>query len=586
MDVRLPDGTVIRGVPEGTTQGELMGRVRRMRAEADTAKWQGQIKSDLTGERSGTEKFRAGAGKAFTDLARGAGQLVGLGPSGAEVAEQRKMDAPLMDTGAGFAGNIAGNVAALAPTAFIPGANTYAGAALIGGGAGALQPAESGTERLMQAGFGAAVAPAALGVTRAAMHGLGGMRAAVQPMTDKGQRSILGALLRKSADGNAAAIEQRLAGAAELIPGSQPTAGQVAKSGGIAALERAAAQADPEQYAQRAVSQNMARLSALRGIAKDEGALTAAQRTRESLAGPLYRKAIDEGVDPVAAASLKPQITNLLQRMPKGVMERARDLARIEGRVMGNEGDVAGLHYVKMAIDDVISQQGDKGLGKFGERALLTLKDDLLTVLDDLSPTYAQAREVFKKASPPINQMQVGQALLNKLEPALTQGQTPIRMNAEAFARALREGDTLAQKVTGFEGAKLDQVMTPRQMKILESLRQDLARSAEAASLGRGVGSNTFQNLAQENLMQAAGIQNLPQLLSRPVQLTNYVLRSVYGSANDEMKRKLAQALLDPKASAQLMQEGLPGPTTQALSELLRRGESYVPAVSASMGRQ
>ena len=589
MDVRLPDGTVIKNVPEGTTQGELMGRVQRMRAEGDTQKWQQQIKGELTGDMGGGEKFLAGAGKAFTDIGRGTGQLIGMGPSGAEVKEQRQLDAPLMSTGAGMAGNVVGNVAALAPTAFIPGANTYLGAGLIGGAAGALQPTETGQERLMNTGTGAVVAPAALGATRGIAHGIGAMRAAAQPMTEGGQNKIMGALLRRSAGENADDVATRMAGAKELIPGSAPTAGQVSQSGGIAALERAATQAEPEQYATRQIQQNVARLNALRGIAKDETSLNAAKASRQALAGPLYQQAIKKGADPGMAQVLQPQIKNLLERMPKGVMERAKDLARIEGQITGPEGSVAGLHYVKMAIDDVISQQGDKGLGKFGERALLTLKNDLLTVMDDLSPTYGQARQAFAKASPPINQMQVGQSLLNKLEPALTQGQTPIRMNAETFARALREGDTLAQKTTGFEGAKLDQIMTPRQLSTLEALRKDMGRSATASTIGKGVGSNTFQNLAQENLMQQAGVQNLPQLLSRPVQLTNYVLRSVYGSANEEMKKRLAQALLDPAGkggAAELMKTGLPGPTAKAMAEVLKRGESYLPAASAATGHQ
>lgn len=585
MDVRLPDGTIIRNVPEGTTQAELMGRVARMRAEADTAKWQQQIRGDLTGDMGGGERFLAGAGKAFTDVARGAGQLVGLGPTGQETAEQRQLDAPLMQTGAGMAGNVTGNVAALLPTAFIPGANTYTGAGAIGALSGAIQPTETGAERLQNVGTGAVVAPAALGAVRGLTNTLGAMRAGVQPLTQGGQDRIVGNLLRRTAGQNADDVIGRLRGAQELIPGSPPTAGQVSGSGGIAALERAAAQADPEQYAARQVQQNMARLDALRGIAKDETALAQAMKARDAAADPLYRKAIEEGVDPAAAASLKPQISNLLSRMPRVVMERARELARIEGRVMGKEGDVQGLHYVKMAIDDVISQQGDKGLGKFGERALLTLKGDLLTVLDDLSPTYGQARQAFAQASPPINQMQVGQALLNKLEPALTQGQTPVRMNAETFARALREGDTLAQRATGFEGATLKGTMSPEQLRLLEALRQDMSRSATAAQLGRGVGSNTFQNLAQENLMQAAGIQNLPQLLSRPVQMTNYALRSIYGSANEDMKRRLAQALLDPQATAQLMERAVPSRLAQAMAGAVGTGERYLPAVTAGMQR-
>ncbi|ABR91677.1 Hypothetical protein mma_2193 [Janthinobacterium sp. Marseille] len=95
----------------------------------------------------------AGAGKALTDLGRGAGQLVGA-VSRKDVEESRKLDAPLMATTAGKVGNVVGNVAALAPSAFIPGANSVAGAGTIGALTGLLQPSVSTGETLTNVGAG------------------------------------------------------------------------------------------------------------------------------------------------------------------------------------------------------------------------------------------------------------------------------------------------------------------------------------------------------------------------------------------------------------------------------------------------
>jgi hypothetical protein len=129
---------------------------------------------------SGVDKFRAGVGKAFADVGTGAQQLYAgaadlVAPRSqnvsslvtgkrvpsrveemrAQVAEDRRVDAPLMNTGAGIAGNLAGNVAMLAPTALVPGASTVPGAAIIGATAGLLQPSTSTKETLVNTGLGA-----------------------------------------------------------------------------------------------------------------------------------------------------------------------------------------------------------------------------------------------------------------------------------------------------------------------------------------------------------------------------------------------------------------------------------------------
>lgn len=107
-----------------------------------------------------------GAGKAFVDPARAVGQMLGLVPQ-SEIDEAKRLDAPLMDTAGGFAGNLGANLL----TALIPGGNTIKGAALVGGGLSALQPTATGESRLnntlMGLGLGGGGALAAKGLGRA-----------------------------------------------------------------------------------------------------------------------------------------------------------------------------------------------------------------------------------------------------------------------------------------------------------------------------------------------------------------------------------------------------------------------------------
>lgn len=101
------------------------------------------------------DKLAAGAGKAMVDTARGAGQWLGL-TDRADVAESRRMDGPLMSTGAGKIGNFVGNAAMMAPASLIPGAASIPGAAMIGTAMGAAQPSVSTGETFANMALGGA----------------------------------------------------------------------------------------------------------------------------------------------------------------------------------------------------------------------------------------------------------------------------------------------------------------------------------------------------------------------------------------------------------------------------------------------
>jgi hypothetical protein len=171
------------------------------------------------------EKFLAGTGKAFADTGRGIAGLVGLS-NAADVAESRRLDAPLMKTGAGMAGNITGNtIMALMPGAALKGAGAVAGAVGAGGAANALGTLGS-----------SALAP----VTLRGAAALGGAMGAVQPAVDwqeRGKNALIGGAA--GAGGQAAfnalgriVLPQTAPGVKQLMAeGITPTPGQILGGG-------------------------------------------------------------------------------------------------------------------------------------------------------------------------------------------------------------------------------------------------------------------------------------------------------------------------------------------------------------------
>lgn len=145
------------------------------------------------------ENFAAGIGKFATDTAVGSKQLLNDAAAGlqnatppalrdaldwinrklgggdpqaiqaqgrADIAESRRLDAPLAATGGGFLGQMAGG---LMTAPLLPATGTMLGAGAAGAGLGAIQPAESWAERGANVGLGGVAG----GATQGVLNGLG-----------------------------------------------------------------------------------------------------------------------------------------------------------------------------------------------------------------------------------------------------------------------------------------------------------------------------------------------------------------------------------------------------------------------------
>jgi hypothetical protein len=582
--VQGPDGKVyVLEGPDGASQADVLKAAQSLAQshQAQAAKDYAAMKDEFnpTNGMSTAELVAAGIGKGMTDLARGAKErfqqafgsptmsslVSGEKPEDA-IAESRRLDAPLMATTAGKTGNIVGKVAASLPTVLIPGANTLAGAALIGGAQGALEPTtadESVLKNIAVGGAGGAGGYAAGKLIGATVKGA---RAAVEPFYEAGQQRIVGRALNSAAGSDAAAVRNRLAEAAqpfvgpsqpglarnalgELVPGSVPTVGQAAQNAGVASMERAATATNPavtNQVSNRLAAQNSARVNVLQDMAGQGGERDMAAAARDATSDQLYGAARANGVD---ASAVAPEALAALQaRIPQGILDKAKSLAKISGSPMDDTTSVEGLHYVKMALDDAISSAKASG-SKTEARALTKLQQDFLQGMDAMSPDYAAARTVHAQMSAPINQMDVAQRLVDKSVNPLTGTLQP-----SAYARSLNDGTAAA--ATGLPGATLEGTMTNQQGNLLQSILADLQRSNAANNAGRGVGSDTVQKLAYTNLLDQAGVPTFLREL-KPAQVVGNIATRVgdaaYARQNRELSNRLAELMLSPQDASQAM---------------------------------
>lgn len=212
IEIELPDGSIAE-FPDGMPDAEIEAVIQRqfpspapaIAAPAETPA------PRATDSMSGLERFRAGIGKGLVDTGEGAVQALvdqasrpipaladifaNINPEAAKqaesillrpqqamrehVAERRKLDEDLTNTGAGWLGSFTGNLAGTLPLAGVGVAARGVGAAraigqnaLAGAFQGSLQPVVSDEERTknsaLGAAFGGGLAAAGRGVMRAA----------------------------------------------------------------------------------------------------------------------------------------------------------------------------------------------------------------------------------------------------------------------------------------------------------------------------------------------------------------------------------------------------------------------------------
>lgn len=592
--IQLSDGRIAKfEVPDNYTQEQAQQEIEAHMFEQQKAPAQKYKPRNFAEDMSAGDQLLSGIGEGYMNTYRGAKQLFNIGDQGAlkqEIADSRQLDKPLNDTAAGATGNIVGGIASTAPAMMIPGANTLLGAGLIGAGTGALMPSLDSSEAATNMLYGGAGGSAGVLAGRALPSVYS---AFVSPFMEKGRQKIAGNVLREFAGGDEAAALAKLQNPEVFVPGSVPSVAEVLMTPKMSTLQKSVRNLPEGKDAivNSEINNNGARLAALRGIAQDDAAIEAAKLARNDASKPLYDTAFGQNVEG------DPALKGLLDRPSmKEAAGRSAKLAKEKGEAfkLGNDApeqqvlsglvDAKGspiasvipeqnasytgksLHYLKMGLDDLLDRPLEAGIGNHEKAAITGTKSDLLSWLDSKIPEYQQARQLYSELSKPISQMEVGQALKDKLAPALTENGIPTRERAAMFSDAVRNQDALIKRTTGQRNKSLADVMTPEQMAIIDGIGKDLTRKGNALDLASTRGSDTASNLIADNMLKSLigpiGMPNswLSKAASNTIMsaLPRRAVELAVPGVEQKLQGLLAQALTDPKFAAELMKKAAP----------------------------
>lgn len=551
-----------------------------------------RAKYDPTNDMGSTERFVAGMGKTPSDLidsAKRLGNMAGIGNyDQAAAAEDQRIAQPLMNTTAGKVGKVTGDVLAtaiplakggqvltrtlgnlgrVAGAAGVMGAPTATGIATATGavapyvaaaGTGAAAGAALSPDNMSGgAEMGAALGPVGELGGRVAQGVAQGAKAVVEPLWDAGRQRILRRTLDRFAN-NPNAVRAAAAAPETLVPGYTPTLAEATGDTGIAQLQRGAQTMTPVASAMS--DANSQRLQAYRraldDLAGNDGRREFFEANRQGNATQNYGRAY--GTPLQLTPELEQQFAALNGRPSIDTARaNARGLAAESGVQIGDDagGSVAGMHHMKLSLDDQASAAAGNNQGA-AARAIGDTRDQFLAALQQASPSYGTAMAQYAADSRPINQMAIGQRLRDTMIPALGDFNADLgRSRAQQYAQALRDSAGTARRATGMNTATLENTLDPAQLATVHNVARDAARYTQAQEGGRIPGSQTAQYLGAQNILaQTLGPLGGAGLVdSAAGRAAAGVLSMPFRATASRTEEMLARALRDPAFTAQIL---------------------------------
>lgn len=426
-----------------------------------------------------------------------------------KVAEDRRYNAPLMNTKAGQWGGITATAVPAVAAGLIPGGQGVAGSLLTGGALGAAEPTLKDESVLGNTLWGAglnAVVPGGAGLFKL------GKAAVYDPFAKSGQEEIARVIMQNFGIG-----PQHISGLTSkpTITGARTTMaeqiGDTQASAGAARLQDSL-RTNPQsasRYTQREIENNKVRTDLLHALSGTDGEREAFDLARSDAAKKLYKKAYDVPVNMAAKSPAERGELAKLLKMPavQDAMKTAQITAKNKGLNLQNiHKQVEGLHLMKMEMDDAINSATKAE--KFARAASIkTARDRLVTFIERTSPDYENARKTYAAQSKPLNQFDIADEVRKRGTSSLSDlGGSP-RLMPGGITRSMSDEQALIKKATGGKAKQkeLKDILEPDQLTKLKAVSDETDRMAAVASAGAGPGSPTAQRTVGQNILNKLG---------------------------------------------------------------------------------
>src|SRR3990167_9545755 len=426
------------------------------------------------------------------------------------------------------------------------------------------------TDKGVQTGIGAAV-PVGMATVGSILKGTGkiskqiysSLRDTIRNFTDVGQIKLAEGHLRELAkEGGEPALKKTiksLVDAKRIL--NKPTSAEAVAAGNIGKGERfggpivrlqeelASLPETTTKLRSIEAAQEQIRKGAIENIAKGTSAESALLE-RTIAAAKNYDKAFYRTIDGKKiphTATPDRELQTIFDKFgndtPK-ILGRAKDLAVKDGKQfkIGAKYPIESLHFTKMALDDVIKNPEQFGIGASEARALARTQGELVKWIGAKSKAYDFARQEHKRLSEILNRTKARDTLAN----ILTGPKGEER--ATQFLNATRDIPKTFKKATGSQRyAKLEDILLPNETMLVNKVTRELEREAMAGRMAKEV------NLPGAVNPVTGKMESLPQMLWTPNMIAKWVMRISGREGDKEVNKIAADIAANPSRAAEVI---------------------------------
>ena len=389
----------------------------------------------------------------------------------------------------------------------------------------------------------------------------------LRPVTKSGQRQIASDILASNAD-DAMKSAATLRKSGEVVPGSQRTTGEASKDVGLLALEKGIRGKNAPAFGQRISEQNSARQAALSKVAGTKADILKAQAARDAETGPMREAAFSKAGN-ANVKQVQDTIDSLLST-PAGKRETVSSVLKWAKTTIGDEVDPATLYEKRKDLQLAMQGKLQPSSPNAPNASTLGLaRKELGQVIKSLDDSIESSAPGFKaylsryaEMSKPIDQKKILQEISRR-----AQLQSMDTTTQEQFLGAANFGRAVDSVLAKNQGK-----LTPDQLEQLAAIRTDLQYGqAINSSLIKAPGSDTFQNLSIAQVIGAGSSPAHPALrvIGKPLQWI-YKL----GGTDEAVNDLLADAMLDPKLAASMMEKATPKSVQSFTSRLVDKARA------------